>query len=157
MKTISYTAAPCDSRCSWWAVRIPAGYVQGISLNDTSSLRPLGFLKKNADLELEEGEAVLSSEAGHHRKQRGFSVCIKIAVNGKLRRITPNGDMKSRIKEAATPEQWAKLKAGSGDVAACLRVLMALEMFNEPQLRLALPKTADVKFGSAAESAEAAA
>lgn len=153
--TVSYTANPVDSRCQWWAVKIPAGFVQRIDLGDTASMRPLGFLKKGADLELEEGESVLSSEALHHRKARGFQVELRTVISGSLRVLRPDADMKARIKAAATPDQWAKLKAGSGDVAACLRALMALEMFDEAQFRIAFPKTAEVKYGPV--SAEVAA
>jgi len=126
-KTVSYVAAPCDSRCRWWSVRIPKDYDIG-DLNDKESLRPLGFLKSGADIELDEGDAILDSEAVHHSKNRGYVVKIAFVINGELKWFSVNMAVKERMKEWATPEQWAILKDGSGDVAACLRVFMARQM-----------------------------
>ena len=132
MQTISYIAKPQDSRCPWWAVRIPADYAID-DLGDTHSLRPLGFLAKGADLELAEGEAVLESEAVHHRRQRGYDVQIGIATNGKILWHRPGAATKAAIKAWASSEQWATLSKGSGDVAACLRLLMAMRQgFGQP-------------------------
>ena len=132
MQTISYIAKPQDSRCSWWAVRIPADY-QIADLADTYSLRPLGFLRKGADLELAEGEAVLVSEAKHHRKMRGYDVQIGVVSQGKIAWHRPNASTKAAIKAWASPEQWASLSKGSGDVAACLRLLLAMRLgFGQP-------------------------
>lgn len=137
MSTVSYTAKPIDSRCKWWSVRIPAGYTlrSTFALDDETSLRPLGFLKRGADLELEVGEAVIDSEAMHHVKHRGYMVSIGFVTRGGVEWAEPTAATKAAIKAAATPEQWERLKRGSGDVAACLRLLMAVEMFTPEQLR----------------------
>ncbi len=132
--TISYTAAPADSRCAWWSKHIPAGFAADIDLADKESLASLPFLKKNADLELEEGEAILDSEANHHRKARGYTVQLLIARGGKLRTVKATGELKIAIKQVATPEQWAVLKQGSGDVAAVLRYLKAITIMSPEQV-----------------------
>jgi hypothetical protein len=132
MHTVSYIAKPQDSRCQWWAVRIPADY-QIADLTDTHSLRPLGFLRKGADLELAEGEAVIESEAVHHRRQRGYDVQIGIVSDGKFTWHRPGSSTKAAIKAWASPEQWQALSKGSGDVAACLRLLLAMRQgFRQP-------------------------
>jgi len=125
--TVSYVAKPKNHRCAWWSVRIPADY-DIFRLDDKQSLRPLGFLRNGDDVELEEGEAILDSEARHHRKQRGYVVRIGIVEDGKLNWYSPGAETKSKIKEWSSPDQWATLKNGSGDVAACLRLLLAKRM-----------------------------
>ena len=149
--TLSYTAKPVDDRCKWWSVRLPAGYVtrNTFALDDETSMRPLGFVKKNADLELEIGEAVIDSEAMHHRKHRGFTVSLALATRRGLKWVSPTKETKQAIKAAATPEQWERLKRGSGDVAACLRVLMAVELFSPEQLRQVDTELADAVHGVA--------
>ena len=152
--TISYTAKPVDDRCKWWSVRIPAGYTtrNTFALDDETSMRPLGFLRKGADLELEIGEAVIDSEAMHHRKHRGFTVSMALATKRGTRWVNPSAAIKAAIKSAATPEQWERLKRGSSDVAACLRVLMAIELFTAEQLRQVDTELADAIHGVAVAS-----
>jgi hypothetical protein len=125
--TVSYIANPRDSRCLWWSVHIPRAFTLG-SLDNKTSLRELGYLKKGADIELEEGDAVLDSEENHHRKARGYTVKIGIVIAGTLRWFQPGEKTKANIKAFASPEQWSTLKLGSGDVAACLRLLVACRM-----------------------------
>lgn len=121
MKSVSYVASPIDKRCSWWGIRINSDFKLG-SLDDTSCTKSIGYLKSGADLELEEGDAVLMSEADHHAKNRGYYVRIVFVKDGNLYRIgRPNAQIKKNIKEWASDDQWEILKKGSGDVAACLR------------------------------------
>lgn len=157
MGTVSFIAKPVDRRCQWWAVRIPAGFVRGIRLDDKTSLRPLGFLKSGEDLELEEGEAVLTSEARHHNKARGYDVCLHVVAGGVIRKFSPTLDTKEKIKCLVSPEHWNVLKHGSGEVAACLRVLMFLELAGEGQIRQAFPGYAAAKYGPVEVAAEEAA
>lgn len=150
--TISYVAKPVDHRCKWWSVRIPAGYTlrNTFALDDETSMRPLGFVKRNADLELEIGEALIDSEAKHHAKHRGYKVAVGFVTRGGIYWIQPTSEIKTLIKSAATPEQWERLKRGSGDVAACLRLLMAVEMFAPEQLRQVSSTLADAIHGQSA-------
>jgi len=127
METLSYIANPSDSRCKWWSVKIPAAFAIA-DLNDKTSLRALGFLRRGGDIELEEGDAVLDSEEMHHCKYLGYRVLIGIAAGGELRWIRPNAVIKNAIKQWATPERWERLRRGNGDVAACLRFFMAWQM-----------------------------
>jgi hypothetical protein len=149
--TVSYIAKPADSRCKWWSVRIPAGYCRGIDLDNTSSLQPLGFLAKKADLELDDGEMVIDSEANHHAKARGYTVQLLVVAGGELWGRTPSVVTKNLIKQHATPEQWQKLRRGSGDVAACLRLAMAIELFSAEQLRKVWREVANAKYGPEAQ------
>jgi hypothetical protein len=154
--TVSYIAKPSDSRCKWWSVRIPAGYCRGIDLDNTSSLQPLGFLAKKADLELDDGEMIIDSEANHHAKRRGYTVQLLVVAGGELWGRTPSAVTKSLIKQHATPEQWQKLRRGSGDVAACLRLAMAIELFSPAQLRKVWRELASAKYGPEAQPEQAA-
>ena len=153
--TVSYIAKPADSRCKWWSVRIPAGYCRGIDLDNTSSLQPLGFLAKKADLELDDGEMIIDSEANHHAKPRGYTVQLLVVAGGELWGRTPSAVTKSLIKQRATPEQWQKLRRGSGDVAACLRLAMAIELFSPEQLRGVWREVANAKYGPEAQPEQA--
>jgi hypothetical protein len=154
--TVSYIARPADSRCKWWSVRIPAGYCRGIDLDNTSGLRPLGFLAKRADLELDDGEMVIDSEANHHAKARGYTVQLLVVAGGELWGRTPSTVTKNLIKQHATPEQWQKLRRGSGDVAASLRLAMAIELFSPEQLRKVWRELANAKYGPEAQPEQAA-
>jgi hypothetical protein len=149
--TVSYIARPADSRCKWWSVRIPAGYCRGINLDNTDSLKTLGFLFKKADLEFDEGEMIIDSEANHHTKPRGYTVQLLVVAGGELWGRIPSAATKSLIKQHATPEQWAKLRGGSGDVAACLRLAMAIELFSAEQLREVWWEVANAKYGPGAQ------
>lgn len=131
--TISFTATPMDARCQWWAKHIPAGFAANIDLADTASLSSLPFLRKGADLELEEGDCVLTSEALHHRKPRGYIVLLHIVHEGDKIEIRPSMELKMAIKAIATKDQWASLKNGSGDVAGVLRAAMAFSIFSAEQ------------------------
>lgn len=129
--TISYIARPSDSRCRWWSVRIPADY-QITDLGDKNSLKPLGYLKRGEDLELDDGEAIVDSEARHHRKMNGFRAQIGIVDGGDIYWYEPDAETKKAIKAWATPDQWEILKRGSGDIAGCLRFLLAYRMGFRP-------------------------
>lgn len=126
MKSISYIAKATDSRCKWWAVKIPENF-NIPDLDDCTITKNLGYLKSGADLELEEGESVLMSEAEHHSKNRGYCVRLVFVKDGNLYQIArPDSQIKKNIKNWASDDQWNILKKGSGDVAACLRMLIAI-------------------------------
>lgn len=135
--TISYIASPSsriNKRCTWWAKRIPAGFAASIKLDDKDSLHPLPWLNRNADIELEEGEAVLSSEQINAYHNRGYLTTLDLVLDGKLYQLEYGADLKASIKSLATPEQWMELKDGSGDIVACLRYLKALALFDREQI-----------------------
>jgi len=140
--TLSYVAKPADPRCKWWCKVIPAAVALTLDLTDRTSLHALPFVKKNADLELAEGDFVLDSEELSHRKARGYKTTIAQIVrraDGTLMLAGPDNDpngglatpqmaTKQAIKAAATRAQWAQLSQGTGDVAACLRWAKARAM-----------------------------
>lgn len=126
--TVSYVAKPSDYRCRWWSVRIPSDY-QIDGLDNKTNLVPLGFLRPGEDIELDEDEAVLDCEQRHRHKPRlGWVVRIGIVQDGVLVWYQPDVGVKMGIKAWASEEQWQILKRGSGDVAACLRLLLAIRM-----------------------------
>ncbi len=142
--SVTYIAEPQDSRCQWWSKRIPAGFFRNeIDLDDKQSLSRLPFLKNGADLELDPGEWIIDSEANHHRKMRGYRVCIGLVSTDKIMFRYPGIFVKSQIKLVATPDQWEWLKKGSGDVAACLRLAAAWENFNSKQKKVICQIDAD--------------
>jgi hypothetical protein len=53
--------------------------------------------------------------------------------NGAITWHRPNASTKAAIKAWSSPEQWQALSRGSGDVAACLRLLRAIRYgFGQP-------------------------
>ena len=130
MKTITFIAKARDKRCNFWAVRIPVNFGSKLDLNNTTSLKSLGYLRYGADIELIENEAVLTSEAIHHSKNRGYNVQLHFVFGEKMYRIQPSLELKKTIKELATDEEWMLLKDGSGDITAALRFLKATRIFD---------------------------
>ena len=138
--TLSYIAKPADSRCKWWCKMFPAAFAAGLDLSDVASIHGIAFVRKNADLELSEGDFVLDSEENSHRKARGYRVTIAQVVrsaDGVLAFVGPDGaagfssadmETKQAVKAKASKAQWAELAKGSGDVAACLRWAKARAM-----------------------------
>jgi len=134
MKTITYVIKRADCRCKAWAKKFTLDFCGKIDLADVNSLDAVNFLKFPADLELEEGDCFIKSEAKHHSKDRGYSVLIFLVFSGKLIDFPNSGiETKKIIKNLSTDEQWAQLKAGTGQVAAALRVAKAFAIFSDKQ------------------------
>lgn len=124
-ETVSYIAKPSDSRCAWWSVQLPAD----IELN--SSKIPAPYLRKGADLELKTGDMLVTSEARHHRKNRGYDVFLSVCVDGEVKTIFPLAQRKAFIKNNGGKD----LMHESGDVAGCVR--MAVWLRRQPDLSIA--------------------
>lgn len=122
--TTAYIAKPRDSRCKYWAIRVPADAVLGVRI-----LSP--FLRVGADLELSDGDFLIQSEANHHTKNRGYCVQLVGAVGGTIVHMDPTAATKKYIKENG----GAGLMGGTGEVDACLRV--ALWLRSQPDLAAA--------------------
>ena len=117
INTTAYIAKPSDSRCKYWAIRVPEVATLGERIASP-------FLRIGADLELSDGESIITSEAYHHRKMRGFRVRLVIAINAKIYFITPTAATKKYIKENGGKD----LMGGTGEVDACLRVALWLRL-----------------------------
>ena len=124
-ETVSFVAKPGDSRCSWWSVQLPAE----IELN--SEKIPAPYLRNGADLELKEGDMLVTSEAKHHRKNRGYDVYLSVCVGGEVKHIFPAMQRKTFIKANGGKD----LMHESGDVAGCVR--MAVWLRRQPSITIA--------------------
>lgn len=120
--TVGYVAKPQDSRCSWWAIQLPA------DIELTGERIPAPFLRMGADLELKEGDMIVTSEARHHRKNRGYDVFLSVCVDGDVKTIFPLMQRKQFIKSHGGKD----LMHESGDVNGCVR--MAVWLRRQPSL-----------------------
>ncbi|PWU06775.1 MAG: hypothetical protein C5B43_01295 [Verrucomicrobia bacterium] len=116
--TITHIAKPQDSRCKWFQSIIP----DNITADALTDGVKLNYLRKGADLELEQGQFLIDSEANHHRNERGYRVMIGIALGDSVKWLIPNMKIKMLIKS----EGHADLMKGSGDVNACFRIALYL-------------------------------
>lgn len=121
-ETVSYIAQPEDSRCAWWSILLP----EDIELN--SAKIPAPYLRKGADLELKKGDMLVTSEANHHRKNRGYTVRLGVCVDGEVKHLKPTAEKKAFIKANGGQD----LMHESGDVAGCVR--MAVWLRRQPSL-----------------------
>lgn len=117
--TTTYIAKPADDRCQWWSAIITSDFLDLKYLNEKPNFK---YLKRNADLELEEGTFIIDSEANHHRNNRGYRICLGVVLNGIVKWISPTIEIKMLIKK----EGHQDLMIGSGDVVACIRMAIYL-------------------------------
>lgn len=117
-ETVTYIAKPVDNQCRWWSAILPD--------LDASSLEKdsldLTYLRRGADLELTYGQMIIDSEANHHSKSRGYTVCLGIALADKIVWIAPTMGIKMHIKANG----GKNLMKGSGDVNAVVRMAIWL-------------------------------
>jgi hypothetical protein len=120
MATVTHIAKPVDSRCEWWQTILTQDCLQTKYLTERA---PFKYLKKNSDLELKEGTLLIDSEEIHHRKMRGYKVKLGMAIGETVEWLKPTLAHKIYIKNLGGYED---LLAGSGDVAAALRLAIYL-------------------------------
>lgn len=113
--TISFVAEPVDSRCKWWAMVLPETL-------DLEGRINAPYLRAGADLELPIGGMVITSEAMHHRRNRGYLTALRIALKTGMVCIEPTMAIKQHIKANGGQD----LMIGSGDVAGVLRMAIWL-------------------------------
>jgi len=119
MKTVTYIASPADERCRFWAARL-----NKLSVDCLTSRAELDYVKKDSDLELKNGEMIITSEARHHRKSRGYEILLGMSSteDNDIFWVEPTLDIKMHIKKTR-PD----LMVGSGDVTAALRLALFLQ------------------------------
>ena len=126
-QSISIEIRPADRRCCYWAKRIDAG--TALSLPDSiSGARdiPGPFLRVGGEDELAVGDFIIEGEEVHHRHRRGWSYRIGyMGIDGALYRVIPTKEHKQAMKAAGMALDLLK---GSGDLAACVRLITGLRM-----------------------------
>ena len=140
-QTYTYIAKPADPRCKWWCIKLG----DDLTAKNLEHRYSTSYLCAGADLELKDGEMLLTSEERHHSKQRGYNVnlnVLSIAPDKQLSHTTfyPNADVKKYIKENGGQD----LMEGSGDVIACIR--LALWLRRQQNLRTAIETLMEQNF-----------
>lgn len=122
---MSVIIKPQDHRCRFWAKIIRAGVALPLPANVTSASDIPGAYCKNGDEELFAGDVLITGEENSHRKARGWTYRVEWMneATGERRRAFPSSDIKAELKAGGLD---AKLLAGSGDVAACIRIAQGL-------------------------------
>jgi hypothetical protein len=124
-QTISFVAEPVDHRCKWWAMVLPESL-------DLEGRINAPYLRAGSDLELPIGSMVITSEAMHHNKNRGYLTALRIALETGMEHIRPNMATKQHIKANGGQD----LMVGSGDVVGVIR--MAIWLRRQPDLAAAV-------------------
>lgn len=127
VKSLSVKIGPEDKRCRYWAKIIRAGSALPAPSSVNGANDVPGNYARNGDEELFAGDIMIDGEELNHRKARGWSyrVIWMDPETGERRRIFPNSDVKAELKTNGLP---AALLAGSGDVAACIRIAHAIRV-----------------------------
>lgn len=124
MDSVSVRIAPRDSRCRYWAKVVRAGQALPLpSVTNGANDIPGPYARKGEE-ELLPGDVLIEGEEVSHRKARGWSYQVTFVRNGAAHTTTPGGT-KAAMKAAGMP---AELLTGSGDVAACVRVVHGLRL-----------------------------
>lgn len=122
--SVSVKIAPRDFRCRYWAKVIRANQPLPLpSAVDGANDIPSLYARRGEE-ELMSGDVLIEGEEVSHRKARGWSYWVTFVHNGEACTTTPGGT-KAAMKAAGMP---AELLTGSGDVAACVRVVHGLRL-----------------------------
>lgn len=124
IKSVSVQIKPEDSRCRYWAkiIRKDAALPLPSTVEGANDI-PAPYSRKG-DEELFEGDVMIEGEEMHHRKARGWTYAITfIGADGEARRVRPGSEIKATLKANGLEPA---LLAGSGDVAACIRIAHAI-------------------------------
>ena len=125
--SISIEIKPTDKRCRYWAKRIDAGTPLSLpgSVFRAEDI-PGPFLSVGGEDELAVGDFIIEGEEVHHRHKRGWTYRIGyMGIDGALHRVTPSKEHKQAMKAA---EMALDLLKGSGELAACVRLITGLRM-----------------------------
>jgi hypothetical protein len=126
MASASVEIGPSDKRCRYWAKVLRAGCpLPAPSAVNGANDVPGPYLR-HGDEELFPGDVLIEGEALHHRKARGwlYTACF-MGADGAPVWVRPSHELKATMKAAGMP---AHLLAGSGDVAACVRIAHAVRL-----------------------------
>jgi hypothetical protein len=120
MLSHSIEIGPIDSRCRWWTKIIRAGKPLPLPENANGADDIPGLYSKKGDEELLPGDAVIWGESKHHRHTRGWIYGIQYYSDKGFVSIQPTAELKQALKKAGMSPELLK---GSGDLAACIRLL----------------------------------
>lgn len=129
--TITHIAKPEDSRCAWFQGQFN-GEINIAALDGGKT--EIKYFNKGDDLELEEGDLLIDSEAIHHRQSRGYNVNLGVVKKDKIIWIEPTMAHKMMIKE----EGHKDLMKGSGQKLAVIR--LAIWVRRQENIHKALEK-----------------
>jgi hypothetical protein len=133
--TVTHIAKPIDKRCQWWQGELP----KDLDIRHLIEKAPIKIFKRNADLELTPGTLLIDSEQVHHRKLRGYNVCLGFVNHNEIIWIAPTMARKQFIKNLGNSD----LMKGSGDVVGAIR--MALWLYRQPDIFEAFEELKNVK------------
>jgi hypothetical protein len=122
----SITIKPQDDRCRYWAKVVRANQALPTPSAVSGANDIPGAYAKKGDEELFEGDVLFEGEEISHRKARGWTYHITfVGADGKAEIVQPSSEIKAAVKTNGLP---AHLLAGSGDVAAMVRIAHALRL-----------------------------
>ena len=125
IQSASIKIRPQDDRCKYWCKIIRAGAAIPVPADVAGANNVPGAFARRGDDELFSGDVVIEGEEKHHRHARGWMYTIgAMGADGTVTYIEPNAAVKSAIKAAGLIP--AAMLAGSGELAACIRVTHAL-------------------------------
>ena len=127
--SISVEIKPLDDRCRYWAKIIRDGVMLPMPGDVTSANDIPGPYIQRGEEELFPGDILIEGEANHHRMARGWTYHIT-ACKADGTRFGPRepkpehkAAIKAKLAEAGLNE---RVLAGSGDIAACVRIGFAV-------------------------------
>lgn len=113
-----------DSRCRFWAKVIRAGQALPMPSAVSGANDIPGPFAQQGDEELFFGDVLIEGEENHHRHARGWTYWVTfVGLDGAVHVVQPNSEIKAALKKAGLDRA---LLAGSGDVAACVRIAHGL-------------------------------
>lgn len=115
-----------DRRCRYWAKVVRAGHAlqQPSSVSAASDVP--GVYLRAGDEELFFGDVLIEGEENHHRNARGWTYWVTfLGDDGEKHVVQPSSEVKAAMKAAGLP---SVLLAGSGEVAACIRIAHGLRL-----------------------------
>lgn len=125
MTTLTYIAKPDDSRCKWFSAMIPTD----LKPENLGFRVAFNYFRRNADLELSEGDMIIDWEELHHVKKRGSVTSLGFVIDGEIDFITPTLERKQIIKK----EGHKDLMMGSGDIDGVLRMAIFIRRSADPK------------------------
>jgi hypothetical protein len=128
LSSLSVDIGPRDSRCRYWAKIIRADDHLPLPSAVSGANDVPGRYCRTGDDELGLGDVLIEGEENHHRKQRGWT--YRVTWYDPAMRppeghcvVEPSTNIKMALKGAGMA---LHLLSGSGDVAACIRIVHAL-------------------------------
>lgn len=125
IKSASVKLRPQDHRCKYWAKVFRAHSPLPMPLNVIGAADLAVPYSRQGEEEIFVNDILIEGEANHHRKLRGWTYRITFInpIDGEKACFSPSAEIKQELKSKGLP---AELLAGSGDLAACVRIAHAV-------------------------------